>query len=140
MIAIRGMKESDHNCIYDNWKSSYRRAMSEVPKGVYYELMQRRIERLFEAGVRVAVAFPYDNEDYIIGWVAYGPADGVIHYVYVREIERGHGMARKLVNHALKNADRRDILATHWTYPIEKLERGRDHDMVVYAPSELEKL
>ena len=135
--APRVMRETDRPFVVSSWLKSYRVAMPDFPNQSYYKSMARRIERLEREGASIVVAADNDNTDYIVGWVCFGPAAGVVHYLYVREIERGRGTAGELIRSIKDTHEVSEIIATHITQYLEAI--ARQHPEIRVEPSWLER-
>jgi GNAT superfamily N-acetyltransferase len=97
-VRVRRPVADDQGYVASTWvKSLYtadkRRRMSDLNA-----LVDRMLD---EPTVRLLVACEPTDAERILGWVAFTPSVGlpVLHYVYVREKHRRHGIARQMANH-----------------------------------------
>ena len=109
-IAVRPAVEGDLPFIFSSWYKAHRPHAKHVAIPEYTE-GQNRLMRALAARGEVVVAASADYPDEILGYtVSEGDA---LHFVYVKSVYRGMGIARGLV------ADRFKCY-THWMG-----ERGR---------------
>ena len=99
-FAMREMREEgDLGYIIDTWRQGYapKSALARFDRDVYFRLMARHIKALSrEPGAVVRIACDPADEDTIIGFAMLTGDE--LHYVYVREKLRKHGVARSLLD------------------------------------------
>ena len=112
-IELRLAGADDMNFVYSSWLSAI--ATSEkrrTPKEIVYknhrEIMARSLNKS-----RVIVACMHECKDQILGWLCH--EDDVLHYLYVKQPFRKHGIARMLVDHL--NLDE-PYTVTHWSWRL----------------------
>ena len=98
-VAIRPAESTDLGFIIDTWRRSHGGPSSPLwsfDRDVYFHLMSRHIKALMrEPDAMSLVACAPDDPDTVVGWSVI--TGGTLHYVYVREALRKHGVARKLL-------------------------------------------
>lgn len=96
-LKIRPAREADHNFILATWLKSFRELGTSRPvpeASIYFKEHQRKIkDRLASDKCLVAST---DDEDQICGFMCY--SDDVIHYVFVKTVFRGYGVANALLD------------------------------------------
>jgi GNAT superfamily N-acetyltransferase len=97
---IRPARDGDMGFIVDTWRQSFgpESYLFKFNRDLYFRLMAMHINGLARAGATISVACAPTDEDTIIGYVAHTGSE--LHYVYVREALRKHGVARGLLEHA----------------------------------------
>lgn len=128
-FAIRLARDSDEALIRDSWRRSYSMPWSDFalsPNLDVYMNAQSMAMDLALASCVVRVACAPDDEDQIIGWIAFHARLPVCHYVYVKDFARGRGIARALWQEAF--GDALLVYATHVhtvTLPTRLVSRQR---------------
>lgn len=100
-VQIRSWRESDLAFVMDTWRSSFRSSseLHKVSPEAYAKFMARYIGKLLrEPGASLFIACDPQDEDTILGYAAMTGA--ALHYVYVRDTVRSHGVARALLEEA----------------------------------------
>lgn len=136
---IRPYDISDKALIHSSWKNSLKVSATYdwMPSSVFYNHFNKSVmDILAHKHTTVLVACDDAEQDLVLGWICAG--DDELHYVYVKEIYRKMGVARKLMWKAKTAlATTRALACTHWTdiweviswrYPLR------------YAPSRLYQL
>lgn len=109
-ISIRSPLANDQRYIASTmWRSilGHNRAPSRRRR------LNDQIDRILDdRSTRCLVACSARDEDKIVGWILYAaaPIARVMHYVYVREDERGKGIARALVAKAWPESSARFVV------------------------------
>jgi GNAT superfamily N-acetyltransferase len=129
--------DADMAFVHSSWLGAYRRACPDFSDPAYYAAIRKRIARLLEQGARIAIACDPSSEGYIVGWACFGPGAGVVHFVYVRDIERRRGTARDLVENILRPHKQQTVYATHTTKYLEAI--ARTHREILVEPSKMER-
>jgi GNAT superfamily N-acetyltransferase len=93
---IRAARESDMGFVVDTWRQSFRDEsyLFKFNRDLYFRLMGMHVGGLMKTG-EIRVACNPADEDTIIGFAAHTGRE--LHYVYVREALRKHGVARALI-------------------------------------------
>jgi GNAT superfamily N-acetyltransferase len=124
---IREGVPEDLRFIWRTWKSSF--LVDSVNRGVYcrvsegkhkpygwaWDIMNGRVDHLLSKS-DVWVACNPDDSDQIFGWIAV--EDGRMHYMYVKDVYRGQGIAKELLDKAGGPKE-----FTHFTYAMENLSK-----------------
>ena len=109
-ISIRPYEPSDEAFVKDSWLRSYNPtpAATGVEAARYYRDQRALASRLIAAGSVAVATHNFGPKPELAGWVcwAHQGADGgpVIHFVYVKNILRSHGLATALIAHAMGEA------------------------------------
>lgn len=122
-IKIRDAVAADRNYILNTWIKSYYSTQTGYKEDykTFAVNHQRQIERLFNEGkLIVQVACPHDDDESILGFIAFG-TDYTLHYLAVKETFKRLGVAKKLAKSCFK--DRSEIVVSHWTKDIEHIKR-----------------
>lgn len=102
---IREAKDSDMDFIYSSWLKSFREShyAGVIPMNAYYKVYSPILKGLIfdRPGARILVATNPEEDDprhELLGWIAREPGKlmNVLHYVYVKEAFRRHGVAKAL--------------------------------------------
>jgi hypothetical protein len=124
-LAIRAYDAlTDRNFVYKAWISSFERSewAGVMPAHVFYDLHKITINQLIARGMKIAMAVNPDDDQQIIGFLAYEP--GLVHYCFCKDPFRQQGVASLLLAYA--NFDRsRPILASFRTDDARYLSKGR---------------
>jgi len=143
LIAFRQPTEADLSFVYSSWLKSYRTsdASRRMVNDVYYGGHKRVIARLLSTSLAIVAVNPEDP-DQIYGYIVYAEAAGVpvVHYVYVKQPYRRHGIASQLfalVRKSYPQTGDLPALATHATDYYDKL---RDKWNLLYNPYVVEKV
>ncbi len=125
-IELRPANADDMNFVYSSWLSSVatgekRRTPKEIVYKNHREIMARALNKSY-----VLIACMHDHKDQILGWLCY--EDTVLHYVYVKQTFRKHGVASMLVNHL--NLDE-PYTVTHWSWRLWDISKTHK---LVYNP------
>ena len=120
-IAIREMRESDLNFVIKGWLMSYwKHMMGYHPlEGIYFKKHQVWVKKNLQEGL-CYVAHHADDEDQLLGFCAIGP--DVLHYIHVKHVFQGLGVARALLKHC--KFDSAPKLASHWTDEMFKFRKS----------------
>lgn len=117
---MRPIRKTDLGYFTRSWLASFRKAdaVRGVASPTFYEFHHRVLERLFARG-RVVVACDRADEDRILGFCCFEVQRPtlVLHYVFVRRDERGHGLGRAMIEDAMSVCDPapRALVWTHST-------------------------
>ena len=124
-IEVRDAVADDHGFVVSAWLESYHDG-SKIARRVlfrdYREAQRRIIHRLLRRSVAIVACDP-EATGHLLGF-ALGERAGntlVLHYVYVRQTRRRHGVARKLVAELVQRLSTRALVYTHETYVGEKI-------------------
>lgn len=135
-IITRPAISADYNRIRSDWRRSFEysalaRALSYPSPSLYRNFQSDVIDRLLLT-CSVHVIAHAEDTDAIIAWAATSPPH-TLHYVFVKEPYRGHGLARQLASHLerpvvfthLVFSTQLPRLPKHWTYdPRPAILRG----------------
>lgn len=133
----RELRDTDLPFVQSSWLRSHRMSMPDFSDGAYYGAMAKRIDRLRREGATTVIACNPENTDYIVGWICFGPAAGVVHYCYVRDLERNRGTARDMLENIMSMQQVSEVYATHTTQYLETIARA--HPEIRIEPSHLEE-
>jgi GNAT superfamily N-acetyltransferase len=109
-IVIRGPERSDQAYISS---TMYRSCLGSNRAPRRRRILNDQIDRILDdKATRCLVAANASNHDKIVGWILFGAAPTVrlLHYVYVRDEERGKGIATRLVQQAWPTSNARMAL------------------------------
>ena len=122
-LAFRPAADADVPLILNSWLMSYRNSAfaKAIPNDVYFgdNGHRGRILSLLAGEPYLLVACSPEDEDDVRGWIcATVPAErgeltdhAVVHYVYVKQIWRRHGIATRLLKLAVPEGV--PVVATH---------------------------
>lgn len=140
---IRKLKDSDFNFVLSTWMKSFYEAIlhyceksdylkskgcncptAPYPRSaVFYKSYQEKIKSKFHSGeIMIDVFHSPEDEDQIIGWIAYDKE--CIHYCYVKQVFRKYGIAKKLI----ANANKGFTTYTHHTVYSRNFNKGLIYD------------
>jgi len=129
------VEETDFAFVVDSWIKSYRKR--EVRSGVqpaHYQKGQLALIKFLAAHTKVLVACDASQPMYIVGWgCARVSKEGEfqLHYVYVKEDYRNHGIGYQILVH-LGYRQGRPIVASHWNFIAR--DYNLRHDNLFYNP------
>lgn len=131
-MKIRQMREGDVNFILSTWLRSYyeelRRNGSKgvmYPKDdVFFQGHQERIKERLKV-IECHVCTAPDDENQILGWIAFDK--GTCHYVYVKQVFRKMGVAKRLMLIAYARPDSMAFYSHHTRYS-KHLNKGLTYD------------
>lgn len=132
-MYVRSPTGNDAGFLLDSWLKSFRTSWSvkKIPTHLYYVHQRRLVEGLLTSPYStVLVGCDEESPKVIWGWICAEVVDSalVIHYVYVKELFRSHGLAstlvRMLVEAEQKQGDLRAIMYTHDTKVTNRLIAG----------------
>lgn len=95
-----------------------------------------QIDRILDdKSTRCLIAASASNADKILGWILYSsaPIARICHYLYVRDEERGKGIARRLIDQAWPTSQARFIATMRGPHTQRFLDRV---DSSVFVPLE----
>ncbi len=100
-IRIRRVRDTDLGFVVDTWRQSFCNDsyLFKFNRDLYFRLMGLHANACIRAGV-VDVACDPSDEDTVLGWAA--RTGKTLHYVYVREALRRHGVARQLIGDGIE--------------------------------------
>lgn len=126
--VIRSLEDDDHAIIFGSWRHSFREDGCEkfVPGYIWDHALQKRMERYIKKSV-FKIAVDPQHPDYVLGWSCSSRL-GHVHYVYVRDMFRNHGVAKSLVG------GKRPMVCTHWTKACESIASEKPAQLI-YKPS-----
>jgi hypothetical protein len=125
-VALRAMRPSDEPFVYAAWIGSYRTSAQAgvVPNHLFYAVTKAAVKQLLARGMRVVLAVNPDDDDQLLGFVAYEP--GVLHYIFVKDLVRRCGVATALLAFAGFQSDA-PVLHTFWTPDARFIGERRIH-------------
>lgn len=119
-VRLRFATPEDVDFIFNSWLKSYRNSPHAtcISNPIYFSEQHRLIEALLKRS-NVVVATPEDDPLSILGWICAGRVDGIfaLHYVYVKHVFRGLGIADMLIAAVGHKQDEAGIY-THLTSPM----------------------
>lgn len=121
-VVIRAMDDSDLSLVYDSWLKSLRHDQKHRPGDHrlvhdmdYFRWQREAIDDIL-VETPVWVACDPEDEGNVMGWACgFG---NVLHYVYVKELFRGHGVARELIAKVREFGGGEPLIVTHLTSPV----------------------
>lgn len=134
--AIRQSKESDIPFIYSSWLESYASTW-DIKKSTFMKEYKYVIDEILLEGC-ASVACKKDEPDVVFGYMVYSLDFPTVHYAYVKENFRKHGIAKSLfdgsglylpitITHRTDLAKK--ILPSNIIYnPFLLFKRGDSHD------------
>lgn len=95
----------DEKFVYDYWLKSFRDSpwAGNIPNNQYAAVMSDGIRQLLARGAKLHLAVNTDNSDQFLGFICHeqtARGDRVLHYVCVKDILRGNGIAKALLAQA----------------------------------------
>ena len=110
---LRPAAAGDAPFVLDSWRRSYGDAQNaHAPSLETYIRAQRRVIEQCLSTSETAVAHWPGEPDHILGWVCYRPGPKpVVHYLFVKQLYRGRGLGRALLDHAVGDANQ--LWTTH---------------------------
>lgn len=122
-VSVRTAVANDQRYLASTWWHSML-GRNRAPR--LRHRVNEQIDRILDdATTRAIVAV--DARDRILGWLVYAtaPVGRVIHYAYVRDEERGHGLASRLVAAAWPGSEARLVLTCRGPMTAGYLERNK---------------
>lgn len=134
-LQYRLIEATDLAFVINSWLLSYRKQMGfkGVERERYFEGQLALINYLAQYA-KVLVACDAKQPMYIVGWgCAHVDKEGAfgLHYVYVKEDYRRHGIAKGIVNR-LGYRDGRPIMTSHWNHNARAY--SLTHPLLQYNP------
>ncbi len=130
-INIRYAHDMDVDFITSSWLKSFRDGYfnATVPNRVYFTQHHKILENLLPTAT-VLVACNAEKPDQILGWMCY-QVDGkvcILHYIYVKDLMRGHGIAQRLFDYVMTNQSlnlaQNVVMTTHQTHKSKRFIKG----------------
>lgn len=117
-VKIRGYRDADESFIFKTWLDNYKGSpfARRIKPRVYYKAHHAVIEWILKKPTtKVFVACDPAYIDSIYGFLVVDESEGIpiIHYVFVKAVFQGHGVARLLFETA--EIDMTHAVFTHWT-------------------------
>lgn len=116
-FPIREAKGADLNFIYKAWTESFRyhSGIGKTHRNhVFFTEYPKVIDQILSSpDTKVLIVNAPDQEDVIIGFLAYAPL--TIHYVFVKNVFKRMGIATALINRAFPDPNT-PIIYTHETF------------------------
>jgi GNAT superfamily N-acetyltransferase len=113
-VLIRQATSGDRDFVFDAWRQSFFGGSGVRGYGDrdhYFTDMGAHIETKL-GGSRVLVAHDQADPDLLVGFLA---AEGpTLHYVYVRQRLRGHGIGLRMAATSMREAGEELKFFTHW--------------------------
>lgn len=106
-VSVRRAVADDQRFIASSWWHS---AVGRNRAPRIRHRVNAQIDRVLDDGTTCALVA--ERGDRIIGWLVYAsaPVGRVVHYLYVRDADRGHGVATRLVQAAWPKSEARIVL------------------------------
>mgnify|MGYP003133855757 CR=1 FL=1 len=113
-VKIRSYKPLDEDFIYHSWLSSIDYNVPGIRAAV------RDVIDMCVQDVTIMVSTPEDDDDHILGWLAYhgGGESKSLLYVFVKKHLRNHGIGGELVKEVFK--DLSPIPTVFWSFWAQK--------------------
>ena len=118
---IRSIKKIDEDFIYHSWLHTV-----NCPTKTVSAMTRCLIDRLVEDG-KVKIWCPDDDENHILGWMAYGKLDKtpLLHFMFVKKKFRNNGVGRELLDSVYPDRDN-TVFCTFWTKHFQEKDlRGK---------------
>lgn len=108
-IALRGAQSEDLNFIRHSWAKSFRHNCfwpKKIPHQVYFPVHRMLINQALERSTAIMAVNP-ENENQIFGYIIVeNEADFYcVHYLYVKSLFRGFGIANQLIEFCVPYTD-----------------------------------
>jgi len=117
-VLIREMETQDIPFVFNSWLKSYANSptVKFVDRTIYFNEQHKVIERIL-VKQKTLIACDKDSPDNIFGYICFGELQNVfvVHYLYVKNIDRKLGIARQLLE-ATKHDFSTVFAFTHFTY------------------------
>lgn len=137
--TFRPYTKEDVNFIQSSWGHSYYKGsdfsdyMSPTTFHYHHRPIRERI--LSKDNVAIIVCVANTNENQIIGWICvetlHDTKQLIVHYVYVKELYKGEGIANDLFNRAVTS---RPVFVSHLTDKALRILSKKSRDDFYYAP------
>ena len=122
ILEFRPIEARDFNFILNSWLMSYRDSRRDHTNGNYFPGQQNLIAEISQRRTLI-VGCDAESPEWIVGYIC-GQllTDGrlLLDYIYVKHAYRERGIARGLLA-AIGWTEGMEIVATHWTKPIDKV-------------------
>ena len=107
---IRDIKKIDEDFIYHSWLHTV-----SCPTRIVSEMTRCLIDRLVEDN-KVKIWCPDDDENHILGWIAYGKLEKtpLLHFMFVKKKFRGNKIGRELLDSVYPDRSK-TVFCTFWT-------------------------
>ena len=125
---IRQIKKLDEDFVYHSWLHSVKcptRAVSSMTRFLIDSLIHEHQEQDDpDSGIRVWC--PDDDENHIIGWIAYGKIEGanLLHYLFVKKKFRQNHIGKDMLYDIYPDRSRQ-VLCTYWSHHMQQLDARR---------------
>jgi GNAT superfamily N-acetyltransferase len=94
-MQIRPPVKEDVPFLMDSWLNSLRAEYPQLPDDIFFQCYRELVRRLLTtAQVRIL-----EHEGSIVGYSVSWDAEGVLHWIYLKQKHRGKGLARQLLAH-----------------------------------------
>ena len=127
-LIERPVESPDLAFVLSAWLKSFRRSQHAgvVPNNLYHETYKAAFDHLLRRGMVVTVICNKSNPDQLVGFIAYETAANgtpVLHYLFIKDVFRGHGIGKHLLQGA---GIRKDVpfIYTFKTKDIRKVRGG----------------
>lgn len=114
-VVIRPLEEGDKNFVRSTWLKSFYKSGAKICENVdpqiYYSSYSKIVEKLLKSS-SILVAGSAGSPDVIIGYCVF-KRPNIVHYIYVKYVFKGFGIAKKLFFETGINSD--DCSYTHRT-------------------------
>ena len=101
-FVIRGVKADDIPFIFDGWMKQNRYApiSKHVPTKIYRPYYHAVLEDILKRSTVIVACNP-DDETHTFGVLVWEPDPALFHWLYVKDIYAGQGLARALLTYAV---------------------------------------
>ena len=120
LAKIRPMVEDDWGFIKYHWNRLTKISKDQIRKDENFrQAMDDRQRMLLTTGSEIRMACYPENEKALFGFACCKPDEDVVHFVYVKNSFRFHGLAKLM----LDGVDLEHVKATHWTPSAESIKQ-----------------
>lgn len=124
-IAFRAyLPKTDIGFLFSSWIGSYEGSpwAGTIPQHLSTAIHKATIMQLMQRGMKIVMAVNPDDDDQILGFIAYESSGPILHYVFVKSLLRGEGVAKALLAFAGFSPDG-PVFHTFRTPDLNKLRR-----------------
>ena len=113
---IRSIRKIDEDFIYHSWLHSVRcptKAVSAMTRSLIDSLVEDKT---------ISIWCPDDDENHIIGWMAYGQIEEtpLLHYTFVKKSFRNNGVGTDLIKSIYPDRSNQ-VFCTFWSHNLQTM-------------------